>query len=63
MGILLFWFGRYIMSGFKFLASLPFEKVKEIKRKRHLNGIGRGQEAGSRTPLNFFHLTKIFQSG
>ena len=46
MGILLFWFGRYIMRGFKFLVSLPFEKIKEIKRKRRLNGIGRGQEAG-----------------
>jgi uncharacterized membrane protein len=46
MGILLFWFGRYIMRGFKFLVSLPFEKVKEIKRKRRLNGIGKGQEAG-----------------
>ncbi len=45
MGILLFWFGRYIMRGFKFLVSLPFEKVKEIKRKRRLNGISSRQEA------------------
>ncbi len=45
MGILLFWFGQYIMRGIKFLISLPFEKIKEIKRKRRLNGIGRGQEA------------------
>ncbi|MFC2167157.1 hypothetical protein ACFLQZ_04250 [Acidobacteriota bacterium] len=45
MGILLFWFGRYIMRGFKYLVSLPFEKIKEIKRKRRLNGIGKAQEA------------------
>lgn len=45
MGILLFWFGRYIMRGFKFLVALPFEKIKEIKRKRRLNGISRRKEA------------------
>ncbi len=45
MGILLFWFGRYIMRGIKFLISLPFEKIKEIKRKRRLNGISKWQEA------------------
>ncbi len=45
LGILLFWFGRYIMRGIKFLISLPFEKIKEIKRKRRLNGIGKVQEA------------------
>lgn len=45
MGILLFWFGRYIMRGFKFLISMPFEKIKEMKKKRRLNGISKRQEA------------------
>ncbi len=45
MGILLFWFGRYIMRGFKFLISMPFEKIKEMRRKRRLNGISKRQEA------------------
>ncbi len=44
MGILLFWLGRHIMRGFKYLVVLPFEKIKEIKKKRHLNGLSRGQE-------------------
>ena len=35
------WFGRYIMRGFKFLVALPFVEIKEIKRKRCLNGIGK----------------------
>ena len=48
MGILLFWFGRYIMRGLKFLINLPFEKIKEIKRKRRLNGIGRERKYSPR---------------
>lgn len=45
MGILLFWFGRYIMRGFKYLIGLPFEKIKDIKRKRRMNEIAGRREA------------------
>lgn len=36
LGILLLWFGKHIWRGFTYLVTLPFEKIKESKKKRRL---------------------------
>ncbi len=34
LGILLLWFGKHIWRGFTYLVTLPFEMIKESKKKR-----------------------------
>jgi len=36
LGFFMFWLGKYMMQGIRFLFSLPFEKVKEARERRRL---------------------------
>ena len=36
LGFFMFWLGKYMMSGIRFLFSLPMEKVKEARERRRL---------------------------
>ncbi len=36
LGFFMFWLGKYMMQGIRFLFSLPMEKVKEARERRRL---------------------------